>query len=395
MPPVILHVYDLSQGMMKQMSRTLLGKHFDGLWHTGVVYLGNEYFFGGGIQKMSPQQVWSVTGARPVQTLNLGESNKSEFELSAFLTSENKNWTSETYDLIKHNCNDFTNAVAKYLLNGTGIPQHILDLPKEAMSTPMGSMLANMMQQFQQNMATSEEPNLWSAGSAARSNHPPRAAPPPAASSQTSVPRLPVPTTPFEIAIRKARNGSSPEKAKIFLETLGTIVSRILKAPEDEKFRSIKLTNEKVVENIMSIKGGVECLKILGFEKNDERMNMAKIDNKRYLQECIISINDEIKSIKINETVTTANQPVTVTTANQPVTVTTANPPVTVTTDNPPVTVTTGNSVTAETVDVSKKYEFQIEQLRDMGFTDINAILKALSDAGGSIGGAIDRLSKY
>eukprot|EP00916_Digyalum_oweni_P027092 GHVL01044455.1.p1 GENE.GHVL01044455.1~~GHVL01044455.1.p1 ORF type:complete len:146 (+),score=52.76 GHVL01044455.1:217-654(+) len=145
----------------------------------------------------------------------------------------------------------------------------------------------------------------------------------------------------------------------------------------------------------MSIKGGVECLKILGFEKNDERMNMAKIDNKRYLQECIISINDEIKSIKINETVTTANQPVTVTTANQPVTVTTANPPVTVTTDNPPVTVTTGNSVTAETVDVSKKYEFQIEQLRDMGFTDINAILKALSDAGGSIGGAIDRLSKY
>eukprot|EP00916_Digyalum_oweni_P027095 GHVL01044458.1.p1 GENE.GHVL01044458.1~~GHVL01044458.1.p1 ORF type:complete len:264 (+),score=75.65 GHVL01044458.1:437-1228(+) len=263
------------------------------------------------------------------------------------------------------------------------------------MSTPMGSMLANMMQQFQQNMATSEEPNLWSAGSAARSNHPPRAAPPPAASSQTSVPRLPVPTTPFEIAIRKARNGSSPEKAKIFLETLGTIVSRILKAPEDEKFRSIKLTNEKVVENIMSIKGGVECLKILGFEKNDERMNMAKIDNKRYLQECIISINDEIKSIKINETVTTANQPVTVTTANQPVTVTTANPPVTVTTDNPPVTVTTGNSVTAETVDVSKKYEFQIEQLRDMGFTDINAILKALSDAGGSIGGAIDRLSKY
>ena len=50
MAQVRLAVYDLSQGMAKQFSMGFLGKQIDGIWHTGIIIWGKEYFFGGGIQ---------------------------------------------------------------------------------------------------------------------------------------------------------------------------------------------------------------------------------------------------------------------------------------------------------------------------------------------------------
>ena len=75
---VCLHVYDLTGSMAKIMSTALigdqtfyisyfcikmyliiwfliLGKQIDGIWHTGIVAFGREYFFGGaGIQSCEP-----------------------------------------------------------------------------------------------------------------------------------------------------------------------------------------------------------------------------------------------------------------------------------------------------------------------------------------------------
>ena len=47
---VRLHVYDLSQGLARNMSMSFLGVHIDIIPHTGIVCYGNEYFFSGGIQ---------------------------------------------------------------------------------------------------------------------------------------------------------------------------------------------------------------------------------------------------------------------------------------------------------------------------------------------------------
>lgn len=47
---VKVRIYDLSQGLAKNLSRMLIGKQIDGIWHTGVVVFGKEYFYGGGIQ---------------------------------------------------------------------------------------------------------------------------------------------------------------------------------------------------------------------------------------------------------------------------------------------------------------------------------------------------------
>ena len=52
--PVSLHVYDLSGGMAKAMSQQLVGKQIDGIWHTGIVVYGKEYYYGGGISYDAP-----------------------------------------------------------------------------------------------------------------------------------------------------------------------------------------------------------------------------------------------------------------------------------------------------------------------------------------------------
>ena len=53
---VKLNVYDLSQCMCKAMSKQLCGTQIDGIWHTGIVVYGKEYYFGGGISYDLPGQ---------------------------------------------------------------------------------------------------------------------------------------------------------------------------------------------------------------------------------------------------------------------------------------------------------------------------------------------------
>ncbi|KAK6141669.1 hypothetical protein DH2020_024590 [Rehmannia glutinosa] len=115
---VSLNVYDLSQGLARQLSTTFLGKAIEGIWHTGVVVYGYEYYFGAGIQ------------SAPVGTTPYGTP------------------ITETYSLLTHNCNNFSNEVAQFLV-GTSIPDYILNLPNEVMSSPMGALMLPMIQQLE------------------------------------------------------------------------------------------------------------------------------------------------------------------------------------------------------------------------------------------------------
>ncbi|KAL4239793.1 Desumoylating isopeptidase 1 [Mactra antiquata] len=44
---VKVYIYDLSHGMARAMSQALLGKQLEGIWHTGIVVYGQEFFYGG------------------------------------------------------------------------------------------------------------------------------------------------------------------------------------------------------------------------------------------------------------------------------------------------------------------------------------------------------------
>ena len=47
--PVTLNLYDLSAGEAKKHSHKKLGKQVDGVWSSGIVVYGKEFYFGKGI----------------------------------------------------------------------------------------------------------------------------------------------------------------------------------------------------------------------------------------------------------------------------------------------------------------------------------------------------------
>lgn len=141
---VELYIYDLTKGMAAMMSRLLIGRQLDGIWHTAIVAYGREYFFGpAGIQSVRP----GGTELREPQKIEkLGETY---LPYSVFLEYINGLGTSTfapgTYNLFKHNCNYFTEELSNFLV-GKGIPKYILDLPEEILQTPVGQALGPLIE---------------------------------------------------------------------------------------------------------------------------------------------------------------------------------------------------------------------------------------------------------
>lgn len=105
--------------------------------HTGLVVYGREYFFGGGIQHTPAGRTQYGT---PVRTVELGVTHVPQELFEEYLQEISPRYTAETYNLLHHNCNNFTNEVAQFLVGAT-IPDYILQLPNEVMSSPMGPMI--------------------------------------------------------------------------------------------------------------------------------------------------------------------------------------------------------------------------------------------------------------
>ncbi len=52
---ISIYLYDITNGMAKSLSPMLLGKLIEGVWHTGLVAYGSEYYYGGGICVGAPK----------------------------------------------------------------------------------------------------------------------------------------------------------------------------------------------------------------------------------------------------------------------------------------------------------------------------------------------------
>eukprot|EP00026_Physarum_polycephalum_P006495 Phypoly_transcript_06539.p1 GENE.Phypoly_transcript_06539~~Phypoly_transcript_06539.p1 ORF type:complete len:512 (+),score=69.70 Phypoly_transcript_06539:146-1681(+) len=144
MHTVTLHVYDLSQGMARQFSPALLGRQINGIWHTGIVVYGKEYYYGGGILNDVPLR---TPYGNPVETHNLGTTEITQEMFEDFLNGLRSKYSMEKYHLLENNCNHFTNECSQFLL-GKDIPVHISGLPADVMNTPFGMMLKPMIDQF-------------------------------------------------------------------------------------------------------------------------------------------------------------------------------------------------------------------------------------------------------
>ncbi|CBI37318.3 unnamed protein product, partial [Vitis vinifera] len=153
---VSLNVYDLSQGLARQLSMTLLGKAIEGIWHTGIVVYGNEYYFGGGIQH-SP--AGTTPYGTPLRVIDLGVTHVPKDVFEMYLQEISPRYTAETYSLLKHNCNNFSNEVAQFLVGAT-IPEYILELPNEVINSPMGALILPMIQQLETTLRAGAVPQV-------------------------------------------------------------------------------------------------------------------------------------------------------------------------------------------------------------------------------------------
>ncbi|KAH8705362.1 putative thioredoxin [Talaromyces proteolyticus] len=134
---VELYVYDLSKGLARMYSASLTGTQIDAIYHTSLVFGGVEYFFGQGIHRTVPG---TTHHGQPMEKLHMGQTELPQEVIQEYLGSLAEIYTPESYDLFMHNCNNFTQDLAMFLV-GKGIPEHIQSLPKTFLSTPLGQML--------------------------------------------------------------------------------------------------------------------------------------------------------------------------------------------------------------------------------------------------------------
>ncbi|KAF7616217.1 thioredoxin [Aspergillus flavus] len=132
-----LYVYDLSKGLARQWSLPLTGTHIDAIYHTAIVLNGVEYYFGHGIQTAYPG---STHHGQPMEKVHLGQTELPLDVISEYIESLGEIYTPESYDLFLHNCNNFTQDLAMFLL-GKSIPDYIRNLPQTFLSTPFGQMI--------------------------------------------------------------------------------------------------------------------------------------------------------------------------------------------------------------------------------------------------------------
>jgi len=109
--------------------------------HTGIVVYGNEYFFGGGIQHLP---VGRTPYGTPIRTIELGLSHVPKDVFEMYLEEISPRYTAESYNLLTHNCNNFSNEVAQFLV-GKGIPDYILQLPNDVLNSPMGGLISKSL----------------------------------------------------------------------------------------------------------------------------------------------------------------------------------------------------------------------------------------------------------
>ncbi|KAL3161796.1 hypothetical protein ABBQ38_008888 [Trebouxia sp. C0009 RCD-2024] len=183
---VQLYVYDLSNGLARQLSPMLLNKQIDGIWHTSIVVGGLEYFYGGGVNQARPG---STPFGQPLQVIDLGVTQIPKDIRDEYLRDMRKIYTPQAYSLFHNNCNNFTNDFSTFL-TGSGIPAHITGLPQEVLATPLGQMLAPMLSPLEQQLGNIHQQPAGESGPAAQQ---PASTASGAQPSSSSVPSLQAP----------------------------------------------------------------------------------------------------------------------------------------------------------------------------------------------------------
>ncbi|KAL0237367.1 hypothetical protein PCE1_000764 [Barthelona sp. PCE] len=150
---VELYVYDISMGLGGPMITSLTGIQTEAVYHSSVVFSNLEFFFGGGMPGNTGIAgiSWAEPGCSqfgtPIKKLTIGFTEVPLELFLEFLRESSDCWQPNDYDLIRKNCNHFSQDAIAFL-TGQDIPKHIVDQGMTLISTPIGQMLEPMLKQF-------------------------------------------------------------------------------------------------------------------------------------------------------------------------------------------------------------------------------------------------------
>ena len=98
-----------------------------------------------------------------MQVIPMGETHIPEELLQEFLAEISPRFTMHTYNLLRWNCNNFSNEVTQFLV-GKEIPSHVLSLPDDVMNTPLGQQLMPFLNMMEAQMRTASEQGVGQGG---------------------------------------------------------------------------------------------------------------------------------------------------------------------------------------------------------------------------------------
>ncbi|CAH7676897.1 PPPDE putative peptidase domain-containing protein, partial [Phakopsora pachyrhizi] len=118
---------------------------FDGIWNTSVVFANQlEVFFGQGIMTSRPGN--SHIG-KPLRVIDQGETMIHPVTFEDYIEGLRSSWNAQSHHLLERNCNNFSKEVLSFL-NGSDVPDYILSLPHQFLSTPLGASMRPMIDQM-------------------------------------------------------------------------------------------------------------------------------------------------------------------------------------------------------------------------------------------------------
>ncbi|KPA84670.1 hypothetical protein ABB37_01181 [Leptomonas pyrrhocoris] len=141
---VELHVYDLSQGFLKKYSNELVGVETTGVYHSGIVCYGLEFYFEGGIGVTASGRTRFGTKYKKHR---LGVTQRTVTEFWQWIATRALHVNQiHDYHPVRHNCHHFSNDALQYLVGVQAtIPQYLFDTVNTLVKTPLGAAVAEAM----------------------------------------------------------------------------------------------------------------------------------------------------------------------------------------------------------------------------------------------------------
>ena len=150
--PVYVETVDLSRGLAASGGAMVFGIPLSGIYHTSVHVFDMELWFHFDGQNMRRSKIaralesssniteFSESLGKFTEVAQHGGTSRSKHEVMLWLTTVQKTFYDNSYNIWTHNCNDFTSSLLSFL-RAAPLSQTVMDVPSQILATTQGALL--------------------------------------------------------------------------------------------------------------------------------------------------------------------------------------------------------------------------------------------------------------